>query len=355
MRLRGSPIPLIERAYAGLDLPRDEWLDSLREEAERLFDGVAGSAQAFQIRIGGEHEIETLGLAAAEPYRSAFLTMHRLAPTGIIERLYLRGPVATVGNVLPRRASTLRGVMKATGVPDVVGTVGLDPSGRGVGLSWLRLRAEASLSRQVRHTLTRIAAHVASAARLRERGTGALEDAVLAPDGRVVDAQRDARDAETRDALRAAAQRIDRARMRRAASEPSEAAEAWRALVDARWSLVERFESDGRRFLVARRNDPTTRALRALTERERKVVALTALGHPLKVAAYELGLSVSTVSLTLRQAMDKMGVPTRAALVELHGAVIRASDESAEDGAAGAPDHSEGARESGTPRRSAQR
>jgi DNA-binding NarL/FixJ family response regulator len=149
---------------------------------------------------------------------------------------------------------------------------------------------------------------------------------VLAPDGKLLHAEREARDDAPRDALREAAVRIDRARTRRAASDPDEAASLWRALVDARWSLVERFESDGRRFLVARRNDPTSRASKALTERERKVVALTALGHPLKVAAYELGLSESTVSLTLRTAMEKMGVPTRAALVELHGAIVRDSE-----------------------------
>lgn len=324
MRLRGTAIPLIERAYSGLGSPRQDWLDGLRQEAERLFDGVAPSAQAFQIDLGPDRVPRVVGISSDEPYRSAFLTMHRIAPRAVIDQLYLRGPVSSVAGALPRRMGALHRVMAATGVPDVIGAVGLDPSGRGVGISWLRDRAGVSLPREVRHTLARVAAHVASAARLRERGgTVDGEDAVLAADGRVLHAERDARDAAPRAALREAALRIERARTRRAASDPDEAASMWHALVDARWSLVERFESDGRRYLIAQRNDPTTRALRALTERERKVVALTALGHPLKIAAYELGLSESTVSLTLRRAMDKMGVTTRAALIELHGAIVR--------------------------------
>jgi len=73
---------------------------------------------------------------------------------------------------------------------------------------------------------------------------------------------------------------------------------------------------------VARRNDPAHRALHALTERERKIVALLALGRAQKYVAYELGLSETAVSLGLRRAMEKLGVKTRAQLVALHGPVV---------------------------------
>jgi hypothetical protein len=52
-----------------------------------------------------------------------------------------------------------------------------------------------------------------------------------------------------------AAKAIDRARSR-ARSNEDEALELWQGLVAGRWSLVEQFDSDGRRFLVARKNDP---------------------------------------------------------------------------------------------------
>jgi DNA-binding CsgD family transcriptional regulator len=186
------------------------------------------------------------------------------------------------------------------------------------------------LSRPERHTLERIAAHLASAYRMRSslderRPAEALldqADAVLSADGAILHAQGDARDEEARHALRDAARRIDRARMQRRGSSPGDALAMWRALVDGRWSLVERFESDGRRIFVARRNDPASRAIRALSEQERKVAALIAIGHSLKLCAYDLGKAESTISELAHSAMRKLGVRSRAGLVELHGAIV---------------------------------
>jgi DNA-binding NarL/FixJ family response regulator len=115
---------------------------------------------------------------------------------------------------------------------------------------------------------------------------------------------------------------MDRARCRRNRTAPEEALGFWRALVDGRWSLIERFESDGRRVLVARRNAPSARKNHALNEREQKVVALLALGHSMKLCAYELGRAESTTSEVARSALRKMGVRSRAELLELHGALV---------------------------------
>jgi DNA-binding NarL/FixJ family response regulator len=155
-------------------------------------------------------------------------------------------------------------------------------------------------------------------------------DAVLSSDGATLHAEGDARTSEVRSALREAARRIDRARARSATDSPEEGLALWRALVDGRWSVVERFDSDGRRLFVARRNDPASREHRALDELERKLVALVALGHSQKMCAYEVGRSVSTVSALIRSATKKLGVRTRAELVALHGALV-------EEAAAGPP------------------
>lgn len=83
-----------------------------------------------------------------------------------------------------------------------------------------------------------------------------------------------------------------------------------------RWSLVDRFESDGRRYLVARRNDPELAEPRSLSHRERQVLAYAALGYANKHIAYTLGLAPSTVSSHLRTAMRRVGAPSRAALAD---------------------------------------
>ena len=83
---------------------------------------------------------------------------------------------------------------------------------------------------------------------------------------------------------------------------------------DGRWSLLDHFDSDGRRFVVAHRNDARVADVRGLTLRERQVLAYAGLGHSNKVIAYELGLSTSTVSTHLARARKKMRLPLGVAL-----------------------------------------
>jgi DNA-binding CsgD family transcriptional regulator len=196
---------------------------------------------------------------------------------------------------------------------------GLDPSGNGCALALIR-ETSRTFSRPERVALERLAGHLGAAYRLRLRSTVAFAepDAVLDAKGAVVHAEGTARDPGMRAALREAALRIDRAR----STDANEALGFWRALVEGRWSLVDRFDSDGRRLFVARRNDPAHRLHHALSEMESKVVAILALGHSQKLCAYELGRAESSVSELAASAMVKLGVRTRTELVELHGAVV---------------------------------
>jgi DNA-binding NarL/FixJ family response regulator len=99
-------------------------------------------------------------------------------------------------------------------------------------------------------------------------------------------------------------------------TDPEKALEIWKALVRGRWSIVDWFDSDGRRFVLAIPNEPHLTDPRGLTERESQVVAYAALGNTNKMIAYHLGLSTSRVSMLLRSAMRKLAIRTRAQLVE---------------------------------------
>jgi DNA-binding CsgD family transcriptional regulator len=105
---------------------------------------------------------------------------------------------------------------------------------------------------------------------------------------------------------------------RTAGSIGSEAAlEAWRALTEGKWSVLETVESDGKRFLVARRNAleiGDTAATKALEDLERQICAMTAAGHTQKLIAYELGIHPASVARRLRTGMIKLRVRTRAEL-----------------------------------------
>lgn len=111
------------------------------------------------------------------------------------------------------------------------------------------------------------------------------------------------------------AKRVDRSRGRLRKDAPDEALELWRGLCDGTWSLVDHFDSDGRRYMVARQNEPAVAADRALTPREQQVVAFVAMGHADKLVAYELGLAESTVQSHLSSAMRKMCIPNRTELI----------------------------------------
>lgn len=88
----------------------------------------------------------------------------------------------------------------------------------------------------------------------------------------------------------------------------------WHGLVDGGWALLDSFEQDDRWFVVARRR-PVVDPRAALTERERQVLALAVQGHSNKVAAFELGLTTSTIATYLRRALTKLNLASRAALV----------------------------------------
>lgn len=151
-----------------------------------------------------------------------------------------------------------------------------------------------------------VMAHVMAGLRLREHLRDA-DEAILGPGGQVLHAEEPAKTRSARETLREAAKVVDRAKTRAGQRDPDAALQAWRGLVSGRWSLIDRFDSDGRRFVIARRNDPSVPDPRALSERERQVLAYAALGHSNKRIAYALGLSPSTISTHLRSALRRLG------------------------------------------------
>ena len=100
---------------------------------------------------------------------------------------------------------------------------------------------------------------------------------------------------------------MEKARGKQRKTDPEGATDAWNGLVTGRWSLVDRFERDGRRYIVARRNEHHLPDPRALTPRERAVAHLAALGKSNKLIGYELGISASTIAGHLSAAMKKLG------------------------------------------------
>jgi DNA-binding NarL/FixJ family response regulator len=142
-------------------------------------------------------------------------------------------------------------------------------------------------------------------------------DAILNPDGRVAHAEKAAQGKQALSALKDGAKAQDRARGSLRRRNGDEALAIWEGLIAGRWSLVDHVDSDGRRYLLAHRNDPRAPDVRGLTLRERQVLGYVAAGHSNKVIAYEMGLTQSTVAGHLARARQKVNLPSLAAIFDL--------------------------------------
>jgi DNA-binding CsgD family transcriptional regulator len=230
---------------------------------------------------------------------------------------YFKHKVATASEVLGTTEigkDAIGAFVRAHGAPDSFGCVALDAEGRGVVVC-TDLARVTKLSRTLRARWGLVGAHVAAAHRLRTRSAhAARDDCVIAPGGRIVHAEGDAASRTTRDLLRDAVVARDRARTKAVRADAEEALALWPGLVSGRWSLVDRFEHDGRRYIVARRNEPAPMGPLALSVRERQVFGHLVQGDSVKQTAYSLGLAPSTVSSVAQTLRLKLRVRSLAQL-----------------------------------------
>lgn len=329
MRRRGDLLDIIEKAYV-MEGSDAEWFDRLAESVQ--------SNLPFR-SIG----VVVNGYDVSTPERPIFSEFHCAAPDA--DRLqrswneliafFETDPERTrasygaldegLGLEIPVAGSErLAAVFRRLGMGDVYGVNGRNPSGQGCFIGVVLPPRFAAITPGVRRMFARIARHVAAAYRLRRRLAAAeagahveRADAILSLDGAVEHATGAARTKDAREALRRSVVAVVAARRRTRLDDPEKAVATWKALVDARWSLVDHFERGGSRYMVAHRNDCQPAPFALLTERERQVVALAAMGHSNKVIAYDLGIATSTVGVLMSRALRRLGLRSRRQLREL--------------------------------------
>jgi DNA-binding CsgD family transcriptional regulator len=329
---RPDLIAVIEQAYTLGGTDRD-WLQALVDRTRPLLDrGLGVYAELYEALPGRPVDPRVLVAAGTIPALDAKVPpLIVAAPPEIIERTFRAfSGCATVSELTLGAAldenPIWRELVQPHGMHDAlcVNIIG-DPRVRGCSIQ-VPMPRIGRASATLRHTWGRMAAHLGAGLRLRQTLGGASPldgaEAILAPSGRLEHAEEAAQSTEARERLRAAAVRIDRARGRLRRNDPSEALTLWDGLVAGRWSLVDHFERSGRRYLVARRNDPGVEDPRTLNLRERQIVWYASLGHSNKLIGYELGLSSSTVATHLTRASEKLSVGSRMELIALVRAVL---------------------------------
>ena len=334
----GDVLDVIEKAYR-FDVGQEAWL---RDLAVSVYDqlGARMGLLGFYYRIGDDGRVQMSGdevqldlpMPPPMPMRQALESL----PPEFVRKSFARCECATQSQAADAEMKALLApIMEAAeaafGWRDLVMLGGVDPTGHGLYLgAWLPRPTR--LVPRVRATWSRVAVHLVTAYRLRRRLDAAQSqlpdgaDAILTPSGRVDHARGEAETAEARASLREAVRGIETARGRLRRQDEHGAVDCWKGLVSTRWSLVDHFETDGKRYLLARRNDPEVVGVAALTDRERQAVGWAALGHGNKLIAYEMGVSASTIGVLLHRAARKLEATSRAAMIDKYLAARRRPD-----------------------------
>jgi DNA-binding CsgD family transcriptional regulator len=317
-------IHVLEALY-DLEQPRASWSRGVLQAAAAAFDRGAGVGMVLYDISEGVPRVEAKNSINVDAEEGALLTAIHAEPAHAkhVVQVYRTAVCATldehVGDPALRKA--LREHSRA-GVMDQILVNGGNHSGFGCAL-YVLSKEHLRLSGVERAQMSRIATHLSTAYRLLRRletqpiaaEVGAV-DAILKIDGRLEHAEMAASSREVRSSLTAAVKQREWARAGTRRSDPEQGTAAWKPLVVGRWSLVDRYERNGSRYIVARENAPTPKGPDALSPREGQVAALAGLGRSNKLIAYELGLAHSTVRVLLARAAAKLGARSRMELVE---------------------------------------
>jgi hypothetical protein len=320
---------VVEAAYALAD-DDQAWLSQLADTARDQLDQGSGLlAITYDATAPDWVELTGMAVSGLDPaLASSFFTLDKMpeSETRATVRAFRNRQVGTLRQSLrglPQSSQYYGPVLARANLRDVLFVNATDPSQTGCLLG-VPARLRERWAPRTAQRWRRIAAHVAAGMRIRRQlrqsptpllqTEGPSVEAILSPSGALQHALDPAKGPAARAVLRKAAMAFDRARGPLRRNNPDEAVAIWQGLVDGRWSLLDHFDSDGRRYIVAHRNDPNLPDLRGLTAREGQVLAYAMLGRSNKDIAYELGIATPTVGVHLSRARRKLGGGALAAL-----------------------------------------
>jgi len=325
-----SPIALVEAAY-NLELGPAEWLPNLLRAGASILDLGQGCAATLWAGTSskGEPLVSQLHAESGPPdLAMRFARAAQEVDPDFARAIPVPGEpgVHTLAEARGRHPAAHDALTKHVGCKDMLALWATDSERHGVGIH-IPSATMIEPSGKARERWHMLSVHVAAGHRLRRRlgqmprGTPVTQiplDAVALLDPRrysVAEAAGGAKTDRALDEIRKAAIGVDLARAQLQSGETSEALRLWEGVLRGRWSIVDWFDTDGRRFILALPNAPDIRDPRGLTERELQVATHVGAGESSKLVAYHLGVSRSRVSELLHRAMRKLDVETTGQLV----------------------------------------
>jgi DNA-binding CsgD family transcriptional regulator len=333
-RVASALIDCAEAAY-NLEVSETEWLPKLLEAGLPVFDHgliVAGVVYARPPKGGPVVPERFHVVSGPRDFAERYAQAVRELPINVVRGLLRPGIAETLSESSKRYPGAFADIGRHFNHgKDGLEITAVDPNGLGVHIL-AELPKVTKLAGCIRERWQMLAAHVCAGHRLRRAiaasgSNGQAKtplphnaEAVVDPKRfEVTDATGPAKAHGVGAMLRDAAIQGDRARGRLRSDHPHEALEIWKALVQGRWSLVDWFDTDGRRFVLAVPNPPGVVDPRGLTEREMQAVTYASFGHSNKLIAYQLGISGARVSTLLSTSMRKLGARTLPQLVKKMG------------------------------------
>jgi len=315
-------VGFLEAVYA-LDLDDDEWLKEALYALLRLcgpdlryFGFFYDASDEGNLKIWNE----TRAQGVAPELESSWQIFRSLCDAPFVRATFRRLFLGSARKMATPHLNPVLADREKNGWGDFFFLNGLDPSGVGCLLTLGCREPEFEISDEEGAMFRRLAGHLSAAFRCRRRlgptrtrrgSHGA--DAVFDTDGRLLQAERSVR--AERKWLAGKALELEAAHVKSKRREGIRALDLWRPISSARWTLVESFEENGRRYIVARENQLEARSFSDLTDRERQIVVHASLGMSNKQIARALGISDATVRVLMARAAKRFGVRSRKELL----------------------------------------
>ena len=313
-------VALIEAGY-NLEGNDESWVKEVLEKATSLFERgfwpTIGTYTYTPRNIQLEHTA-THGPSTA----IKFLELSIQLRTKAVNRFFREGaPVCSLSEAIYSREPEVGMVMQRITdgvVQDKLAVKALTGQGSALIMCWLFSKTTTPTALE-RNRWSLVASHLGAGLRLRAIASSLTLDAepveaIFDPSGKLHDVREKASNASALEKLRETVHRIDKVRTRAGRKDPDAAMKIWEGLVQGRWSLVDYFDRDQRRFVVAIKNDPAYPDPRGLTRRERQVAEFVGLGQSSKEISYTLGVSYSAVTNCTAMAQKKLGLASRVEL-----------------------------------------
>lgn len=307
-------LQIVDAAYA--EAPDEEqWLRGVLEAALPALERGLGVCAFICTLAERPRIVRLVHSPGGEVLRICVDAIFERLPPRVLHECFTQDGGATLSERLQGHvasAADVRAQLASHGAADALCVVASDSAGSSLVLCAL-LPTPSALTASERRTWLQIALH--SSAGLRLRGTPRRDADLSLELSRRHDARAPALDKSARAALRQAARALDRRRSE-ALSDPNVALALHRAVEVGHWSLVDRFDADGRHFLLLCRSAGGTASSAMLSGRECQATALAARGYSNKRIAYALGLSTGSVSTLLYRAARKWGAGSRTLLTQ---------------------------------------